>query len=442
MIQREISGWGRFPRETCTILRPQKASLVSDTLAALPSAIPRGMGRSYGDSAINPEGVIDMGGVNRMISFDAARAVLVAEAGVTLAEVIAAFLPRGFFPMVTPGTKFVTLGGAIAADVHGKNHHVDGSFGDHVLWFDLLGTDGQTRRCSPQENADLFNLSIGAMGLTGVVLRAAIRLRRVETGYIRQRRIVAPDLAAAMDAFEANQDSTYSVAWIDCLASGAQRGRSLVYLGEHAVPDDLDRMQRKAPLRPAPRRVLQVPMDAPPYSLNRWTVSAFNAAYFRAGKRGPDQSLVDWDRYFYPLDALRDWNRIYGRKGFAQYQCALPPDMAKDALDEMLAEIGKAGQGSFLAVLKMFGAGAADRPLSFPQRGYTLALDFPVSGAALRLMDRLDQITLAAGGRLYLAKDSRMSREMLRAGYGAGMDALAGMRAATLHSTQSRRLGL
>ncbi|MDF1708921.1 MAG: FAD-binding oxidoreductase [Paracoccaceae bacterium] len=442
MIRREISGWGRYPREVCAMVQPRHPKAVPAALSELTSAIPRGMGRSYGDSAINPDGVIDMRGLNRMISFDPDAALLVAEAGVTLADVIAAFLPRGFFPMVTPGSKFVTLGGAIAADVHGKNHHVDGSFGDHVAWFDLLCPDGEERRCDPQTNPELFNLTFGGMGLTGIVLRAAIWLRRVETGYIRQRRIVAPDLAAAMQAFEDHPDSTYSVAWIDCLARGASRGRSLVYLGEHARIEDLPDAQTSDPLRPRPRALRQVPMDAPPYSLNRWTVSAFNAAYFRAGSRGPDHAVVDWDRYFYPLDALRDWNRIYGRKGFVQYQCALPPDTAADTLAEMLEAIGAAGQGSFLAVLKMFGAAAPDRPMSFPRPGYTLALDFPISDAALRLMDLLDAMTRAAGGRLYLAKDSRMTAAMLRLGYPEGVAALAPWRAPQLQSTQSRRLGL
>lgn len=442
MIRREISGWGRYPRALCTVARPRDTGAVPAALSGLPSAVPRGMGRSYGDSAINPEGVIDMRGLNRMMSIDLDAGILVAEAGVTLAEVIDAVLPRGFFPMVTPGSKFVTLGGAIAADVHGKNHHVDGSFGDHVVWFDLLCPDGVERRCAPEANLDLFNLTLGGMGLTGIVLRAAIRLRRVETGYIRQRRIVAPDLAVAMRAFTDHPDSTYSVAWIDCLAKGPSRGRSLVYLGEHASVDDLSRVQGTDPLRPAPRPLRQVPVDAPPYSLNRWTVSAFNAAYFRAGSRGPDHRIVDWDRYFYPLDALRDWNRIYGRRGFAQYQCALPPETAADTLTQMLEAIGSAGQGSFLAVLKMFGKGAAARPMSFPRPGYTLALDFPISDAALRLMERLDTMTEAAGGRLYLAKDSRMTPDMLRAGYPEGVEALQACRAPHLHSIQSRRLGL
>ncbi|MFD1195081.1 FAD-dependent oxidoreductase [Seohaeicola saemankumensis] len=442
MIRREISGWGRYPREFCAVAQPRDPVAVPAVLSELTSAIPRGMGRSYGDSAINPDGVIDMRRLNRMLSFDPDTGILVAEAGATLADVIDACLPRGFFPMVTPGSKFVTLGGAIAADVHGKNHHVDGSFGDHVAWFDLLCPDGVERRCSLEANPDLFNLTLGGMGLTGIVLRAAIRLRRVETGYIRQRRVVASNLEAAMRAFEDYPDSTYSVAWIDCLARGAARGRSLVYLGEHARVSDLTGAQKADPLRPKRRALRQVPLDAPSCSLNRWTVRAFNAGYFRAGSRGPDHAVVDWDRYFYPLDALRDWNRIYGRKGFAQYQCALPPDSAADTLAEMLEAVSDAGQGSFLAVLKMFGAAAANRPMSFPRPGYTLALDFPISDAALRLMDRLDAMTRAAGGRLYLAKDSRMTPEMMHASYPEGVAALQACRAPQLQSTQSRRLRL
>lgn len=447
MIRREIMGWGRWPRQTCTLLTPARPEEVGGLLSGLPSGIARGLGRSYGDSTLNPDGVVEMRRLDRMISFDESTGILTAEAGVTLAGVIAAFLPRGFFPMVTPGTKFVTLGGALAADVHGKNHHRDGSFGDHVAWFDLLCPDGDVRRCSPAENTDLFNMTLGGMGLTGIILRAAIRLRPVASGWIRQRKLVAPDLQSAMRIFEDNLDSTYSVAWIDCLAKGASRGRSLVYLGEHAGPDDLNAGQRKAPFHTPMRRALRVPMDAPSFSLNRLTVSLFNEAYFRAGKRAAEQGLVDWDRYFYPLDALLDWNRIYGRKGFAQYQCALPLATAQDGLAELLDSIAGAGQGSFLAVLKRFGPGAPQRLLSFPIEGYTLALDFPLSDAARRLMERLDRITEAAGGRLYLAKDSRMSADMFRAGYGAAGDVLrhmgnSGQTGVAMASTQSRRLGL
>lgn len=442
----DLDGWGRWPRRRCRVARPAAPDLAAQALDR-PTAIARGLGRGYGDCAMNPELTVSTARLNRFLAFDTEAAEMTAEAGVSLAEIIATFLPRGFFPAVTPGSKFVTLGGAIAADVHGKNHHREGAFGEHVAWLDLLGGDGRIRRCSAQENPALFRATLGGMGLTGVVLRAAIRLKRVESAWIAQRTIVAPDLDAAIAAFETNLDATYSVAWIDCLAAGASRGRSLVYLGEHATRAQLPADRVADPFAIRSRPALTAPMDAPSWALNRWSVRAFNHVYFAAGRRAPNKVLVDWDRYFYPLDALRRWNRIYGARGFAQYQCALPLAVARDALVEQLDAIAAAGLGSFLAVLKRFGVGAPDRPLSFPIEGYTLALDFPLTGAALTLMDRLDDITLAAGGRLYLAKDSRMTQGMFEAGYPAAGAALAaamaeGAGGARFASLLSRRLGL
>lgn len=449
---REISGWGRWPRRRCRVAAPASPEAAAALLAeAEGPAIPRGLGRGYGDCAMAPALTLSSRRLDRMLAFDPTTGVLEAEAGVSLGAVIATFLPRGFFPAVTPGTKFVTLGGAIAADVHGKNHHGAGSFGDHVDWLDLTGPDGATRRCSRGENPDLFAATLGGMGLTGLVARAAIRLRPVETAWIRQRTLPAPDLDAAIAAFEANLDATYSVAWIDCLARGASRGRSLVQLGEHAraaeLAPDLAPERRAAPLEAPRRPSRRAPFDAPGWALNPLSVRAFNGLYWRAGLRGPRERLTDWDSYFYPLDSLLEWNRIYGRRGFAQYQSALPLAAAREALAEQLEAIAASGLGSFLAVLKRFGPGAPDRPLSFPIEGYTLALDFPLTSEALTLMDRLDEITLAAGGRIYLAKDARMTQATFEAAYGAGRTAFARLIAAQggagrFGSLQSRRLGL
>ncbi|MEL6266357.1 MAG: FAD-binding oxidoreductase, partial [Pseudomonadota bacterium] len=248
----ELAGWGRFPRLPCRVARPADQAGVAEALATGP-AIARGMGRAYGDSALGPGTVVDMRAQNRFLDFDAETGLVTVEAGVVLADVIATFLPRGWFPPVTPGTKFVSIGGMIASDVHGKNHHRDGSFGAFVAWLDLMGPDGTVRRCSPQENAELFAHTVGGMGLTGVILRAAFRLRRVESAWIRQEMVVCPDLDAAMAAFEAHGERTYSVAWIDCLASGAALGRSLLMLGEHAVAADLDGDKARAPFE-VPRK--------------------------------------------------------------------------------------------------------------------------------------------------------------------------------------------
>lgn len=404
-----LSGWGRFPRRDAQVVAPRDAAGVAQALAQGP-AIARGLGRAYGDAALAGR-VIDLSGMDRFLAFDPEAGVLVAEAGLSLAAIIEALLPRGWFPAVTPGTRFVTLGGAIAADVHGKNHHRDGSFGAFVDWIDVMGADGTVSRASRTENADLFHWTLGGMGLTGVILRAAIRLRRVQTGWLRQRTIPAPTLDDALAAFEGGMDATYSVAWIDALAGGAHLGRSLVMLGEHAGLADLPARARRAPFATPDPLPLVLPFDLPGFALNRWSVGAFNALYWWAGRRKAGTALVPWRPYFYPLDAIAGWNRMYGRQGFAQFQCVLPLASARAGLGEILAETSARGAGSFLAVLKRFGR--QDSRLSFPAEGYTLALDLPARPAELALMDRLDAIVAAHGGRYYLAKDSRLSADML-----------------------------
>lgn len=406
-----LEGWGRFPRRDCQVGRPRTAEEVRAHLAAGP-LIARGNGRAYGDSAMNPAKTLDMRGLNRMLAFDPESGQLVAEAGVLLGDVIDTFLPRGWFPMVTPGTKFVTLGGAIAADVHGKNHRRDGSFRTCVDWIDLMGADGEVRRCSRTEDPDLFDWTLGGMGLTGVVLRAAIRLRPVETAWIRQTTIAAPNLASAMEGLEAGSEAAYAVAWIDCLSKGRALGRSLVTLGEHARIDDLPPRRRDTPLVAPPKRKLTLPIDAPSFTINGASVRLFNAVYFRKGAFGAGAALVDWDTYFYPLDAILQWNRMYGRRGFAQFQCVLPLASARPGLEALLAAMSSAGQGSFLTVLKRLGP--QQSAFSFPMEGYTLAIDFPVNRRSLALMSELDRITIDHGGRFYLAKDSRMTAETLR----------------------------
>lgn len=406
----ELAGWGRYPRRPGPVARPRDAEAVGALIGA-GGVIARGNGRAYGDSAMGAAATLDLRRLNRMLSFDAEAGRLVAEAGVLLGDVIATFLPRGWFPWVTPGTKFVTLGGAIAADVHGKNHHRDGAFGTFVDWIDVMGADGAVTRASREENAELFAWTLGGMGLTGVILRAAIRLRPVESGWIAQTTIPAQNLAEAMAAFESADDATYSVAWIDCLASGAALGRSLVMTGEHVPADDLPREHRTQPCRTPPKRRLSVPFDAPAAALNRLSVRAFNALYWRRALRAPREALVDWDSYFYPLDAILGWNRIYGRRGFVQFQCALPLARSAAGLRALLSETSAAGQGSFLAVLKRFGA--QESRFSFPMEGYTLALDFPANPRTLALLDRLDAIAAEHGGRFYLAKDARLSAATL-----------------------------
>lgn len=406
----QLAGWGRFPVHEAHVTAPRsEAEMVSCIQQG--RAIARGNGRAYGDSAISVTNTIHMRHFNRMLGFDDKTGTLIAEAGVLLADIIAVFLRRGWFPAVTPGTKFVTLGGMIAADVHGKNHHRDGGLGNFVDWIDIMDGHGKLQRCSREHNADLFAWTIGGMGLTGVILRAAIRLRRVETAWISQKVIPAATLDATLDAFESNADATYSVAWIDCLNPGNKLGRSLVYLGEHAALANLGSSQNARPYETSTRRRLTVPFKAPHWLLNRLFMRWFNDFHYWKGSHGPTQNLVDWDSYFYPLDSIPGWNKVYGRKGFAQFQCVLPLAQSRTGLQALLDAISSAGVGSFLAVVKRLG----DQPgrFSFPMAGYTLAIDFPVNATCLRLMETLDRITITHGGRFYLAKDSRMSSETL-----------------------------
>lgn len=438
-----IAGWGGTTRQDCRVSHPRSEAEVAARIAE-GHAIARGAGRAYGDAAQSALNTVDMGRFDRMISFDAETGLLVAEAGVRLADVIAAFLPRGWFPAVTPGTKHVSVGGMVAADVHGKNHHRDGSFGAFVEFIDLMGPDGAVRRLTRGDNDEMFGWTLGGMGLTGVILRVGFRLRPVESGWIRQKSIVAGSLAEAMAAFEANADATYSVAWIDCLARGAAMGRSILMLGEHASAAELPAERRAAPFDVPARRRLTVPFHAPGFALNGLTVRAFNHLYYAQGVKKAGESLVDWDSYFYPLDAIHGWNKIYGRRGFVQFQCAFPLATAEAGLGALLTEISRAGQGSFLAVLKRFGPQASR--ISFPMEGYTLALDFPLHARTTALLERLDRITLAEGGRFYLAKDARMTPHTLRKADKRMAEFIA-MRERTglaeaFSSTQSERLAL
>jgi FAD/FMN-containing dehydrogenase len=397
----------------CAVLQPRDATALGVTLEGTPDAIARGNGRSYGDASLNAAATIDVRRLDHLIAFDPATGLLTCEGGVLLAEVIDAMLPRGWFPPVTPGTKLVTIGGMIASDVHGKNHHGAGSFCDHVEWIDLAVGGGEALRCSPGEHADLFAATCGGMGLTGVILCACFRLLKVESAAVRQRTIRAPTLAHAFEHFEESLDWTYSVGWIDCLASGRELGRSAILLGEHARAEELP-ATRQAPLAWTPPRARRVPLDFPPMTLTRTSVRLFNRVYYAAQR--PGDAIVEFDPYFYPLDAIHNWNRIYGRRGFVQYQCVLPLAASEAGMTRLLTEISARGQASFLAVLKRMGPQSFGL-LSFPMEGYTLALDFPVNPSNLALLDRLDAITAEHGGRVYLAKDARTSARAFAAGY-------------------------
>ncbi|WP_354031662.1 FAD-binding oxidoreductase [Bradyrhizobium sp. S3.2.6] len=410
-----VSGWGRFPVVDSEVLRPRSFEAVGAAVAVTGS-VARGNGRAYGDAAIGAVRTIGMTGFDRVRWFDPATGRIRLEAGVLLSDLIDTFGPRGFLPFVVPGTRFVSVGGAIAADVHGKNHHGEGGFGRYVDSILLRTGAGETTEISREQNSDAFFATVGGMGLTGIILEATMRLRPVETGWIRERVISASDLDAAMRALEASESATYSVAWIDCVARGRDLGRSLIYLGEHARADELTEDADRFPIGKNPH--LAVPFDLPSMTLNRLSVRAFNELYYRMGaRRAGGDHVVSLYPYFFPLDSIADWNRIYGRRGFLQHQCVIPEAGARATLGEILDRVSKRGDASFLAVLKKLSHG--DGLLSFPLPGYTLALDFPMKGDILNFLDEIDRLVVAASGRLYLAKDARQSRATFEAGYPA-----------------------
>jgi decaprenylphospho-beta-D-ribofuranose 2-oxidase len=443
MHRDRLSGWGRYPRVECALSEPAELRGVFAASMSSASMIARGNGRSYGDSSLNPSRVISMRRIDRILAFDAGGGTLTCEAGTLLSDIIDALLARGWFPPVTPGTKLVTVGGMIASDVHGKNHHGAGSFCDHLLSLELMLTDGRIVTCSRVENADLFAATCGGMGLTGVILRAMFKLIPIETAKIRLRTVPVANLDEAIAVFEETQHVTYSVAWIDCLPTGGKLGRSVIFLGEHAALADLPAADRASPFARAHRRTRTVPFDFPRFVLSRPVVQLFNSVYFRMHRAGT--ALVDLDPYFYPLDALDDWNRMYGRLGFVQYQPVLPLADAGEGLRRLLAEMARSGRSSFLAVLKRMGPQSFGM-MSFPFPGYTLTLDFPATSPNLRLLDRLDRIVCEHGGRVYLAKDVRTTPAMIEAGY-PRLDEFRQLRhcfdlAGRFESMQSRRLEL
>ena len=441
----KLSGWGRYPVLDCRTALLRRREDLGGLLARGGTLIARGNGRSYGDAAVNPDLTVSMLAMDRIWAFDGETGLLTCEAGVLLADILRTFAPQGWFPPVVPGTRFVTVGGMIAADVHGKNHHREGTFGAHVESLTLVLANGELRRCDPAENANLFRATIGGMGLTGVILSASFRLRRIETAYVLQETLAARDLDAVMALFEASRDWPHSVAWIDGLARGRALGRALLLRGRPLERRALPARLARAPLHPGQAGRLTVPFDAPPALLNPVSVRLFNELYYRLGRARSGTRPVHFEPFFFPLDRIEAWNRLYGRNGFVQYQCVLPKRESPAGIAALLARVVAAGQGSFLGVLKLLGPGRGGL-LSFPMEGYTLALDFPLRTGTLPLIDALDAITHAHGGRVYLAKDACCAPERIRRGYPEwtafqAARAAAGAEA-TFASGLSRRLGL
>lgn len=412
-----LAGWGGGSRAACVLLEPESERQVAAMLDRA-GTIARGLGRSYGDAAINTGGrVLGLRRLDRYLGFDEATGTLTCEAGVTLEQIIRDFAPRGFFPSITPGTKFVTVGGCIANDVHGKAHHLQGCFSACVDAMTVLLASGEVVTTSRTELPELFWATFGGMGLLGVILTATIRLRRIETTYFRQKSIPTNDLEsmlAAMD--EHDRLFPYSVAVLDVFATGARLGRGVLTVGDHAASGELPPKLAASPLRVPGTPKVTVPFEFPELTLNRLSVRVLSAVIQRVQARGAP--FVDYEKFFYPLDSIAHWNRAYGRRGFTQYQFVIPPYDALGRMREILTAIFSSGELPFLNVLKRFGEESGGL-LSFPREGYTFAIDFPIRRGTVALLKRLDAMILDAGGRIYLGKDSYVDAATFRAMYPA-----------------------
>jgi FAD/FMN-containing dehydrogenase len=408
----ELSGWGGYPRVESHVLTPADLSQIATQEGTL---IMRGQGRSYGDAAISGTGTVVMSEYLSQLSQIDDEGLIRAAAGATLDQVLKIAVPNGWFPAVVPGTRYVSIGGCLAADVHGKNHHRVGSFVEHVSEFELLLADETLVRCSPNENADLFWATAGGMGLTGVITALTIQLIRVQSPYMCVRYQQSPNLEATLAMLsDKSLDDEYTVMWLDCAARGRKLGRSVLLRGHHATMEEVPAKLRKAENHS--QRTYALAFNFPNWILNSHSISAFNEFYYRS--HGAKKLLVQhYQDFFFPLDRIKHWNRLYGRRGFIQYQCVFPLAASAQALQLVLEKLQQSGYASFLSVLKLFGPGNKS-PISFPLEGYTLTLDMPLGDPALfTFLDQLDDLVLRFGGRVYLAKDARMNAERFRRMY-------------------------
>ncbi len=408
----DFLSWGRYPKVMQRVEDLEWRHEIN--LAAIQGSIlAYGQGRSYGDCCLNAGGsILSTRFLNRFLSFDTQNGVVRCEAGVTLEDLIAVALPRGWFLPVSPGTKFVSLGGAVANDIHGKNHHSAGTFGRHVRCFELLRSDGSRLLCSPGENQNLFHATIGGIGLTGLITWVEVQLKKVEGPFINVESIQFGSLDEFFDiSRESDRDFEYTVAWLDCVATGKNFGRGVFMRGNHAPA-----IEKKL----KGRLLLSVPFNFPGFALNKLSVSAFNTLYFHKQLQKKVSGVVSYDSFFYPLDSVKNWNRIYGARGFVQFQCVVEATANNKAIREILKTVVDQGKASFLAVLKEFGSIPSPGWMSFPRKGVTLCLDFAFEGEkTLRLMSTLEKLVLDGGGALYPAKDACMSAESFRRCYPA-----------------------
>jgi FAD/FMN-containing dehydrogenase len=407
-----FESWGRYPKYDATVIPLHwQSDFPAVTSGLHDSALPVGMGRSYGDVCLLKDGnLLLTTGMNRLIAFESDTGLLTAEAGVTLAQILDFAVPRGFFLPVSPGTKYVTLGGAIANDIHGKNHHVAGTFGCHITQLELVRSDGARLHCSRMENPDLYAATIGGLGLTGLIAWATLRLKPIVSRMIDYEGIQFHGIDEFLDLTNQSRDIEYTVSWVDVTSTGRNFARGIFMQGDHSA--------RRDTLKPSRKSKLVFPFDAPSFALNHLSVSLFNSAFFHKQIHKRVVSLQDYEPFFYPLDKILHWNRMYGRRGLLQFQYVIPWEHAKEGTIEILHEVAKSGLASFLAVLKAFGDVPSPGMMSFPKPGITLALDFPIKpGKSSPLFARLADMTLEFGGRLYPAKDAAMTAAQFQAFY-------------------------
>lgn len=412
-MKEKIANWGNYPVVESDVRSFSFAEQLNEVLLNNDEVIARGNGRCYGDASL-AKNTISTLKYDKILSFDIEKGIFECQSGLTLDKILEVIVPKGWFLPVTPGTKFITVGGAVASDVHGKNHHVDGSFSAHVIDMDILLGDGNVLTCSSAVNSDLFRATCGGMGLTGIITRVKFGLKKIETSYIKQKQIKARNLEEVIQLFEDYKHYTYSVAWIDCLKKGKSFGRSILILGEHAKLEELPAKKKKDPLTLPNKKQINFPFTLPSFVLNQFSVKTFNFLFYGKNFKREINNVVSYEPFFYPLDAVLHWNRMYGKPGFVQYQFVLPLE-SKQGLVEILKRISDRNMGSFLTVLKVFGE--QDDLISFPKKGYTLALDFPVRKGLFEFLDELDEIVLNYGGRIYLSKDARMKPEIFWRSY-------------------------
>ena len=401
----KIHGWGHYSVVDAQILKPAKVNDLNELIKVNKNIIARGLGRSYGDSA-NSNIVLDTTSLNRVVKFDSESGIILCESGVSIKEINELTIPQGWFIPVTSGSSYVTLGGAIASDIHGKNHHLDGAFSDHILSANLMLGDGEILTMSNSINSDLFQATCGGMGLTGIIISASIKLKPISSNLIKQTTIKNNSLEELFNQFEINFSSPYSVAWIDC-SNKSKSINSLLFLGEHL---------KKGELITSKKKPKYIPVKFCSMFLNKHLIKIFNNAYYFKNLKKIQTTQVPLENYFYPLDSLMNWNFLYGKKGFIQYQFVIPKMNGVQILKKILDIINEHDQTPFLAVLKILGP-QNNNYLSFPIEGYTLALDFKVSHGLLELISILDKVIALSGGRIYLTKDAIMSKEIFRECY-------------------------